>query len=922
MKMTAIHNGVVIAIQLTLLYVSTTQGFMIIPQQHAANSIKFCEKVPTTCVHLLNDGDSEGINSSNGSSNSNMNAKETSTTTKRKRSQSKQQQKKRRFAQDVKPIVSIPTPVSKPPPRTKKITNNFDDEYNFDPRPRVNKRNNQNNNNRNGPKNNDVLQNTKSIDELESIMSNRWGTGLEKWTADFDQWEVVYDDDDGNNNNNSKRNGSSSEQNSNPFYVENKSVKSGRKMNAKPVLNPWEKEEQQNMYNDRQMKKKNKKDKFDGMETNASSLFQSAKDRQDAVLDRVRKNQERLRQQKNDRNNNNVDGRGKNVMKNNDDRQSRNNNKKKQMNSIIGSEEFDLEFYDEDDEGYEASSSSKSSYQIYSDEEEEGLEDEAMDFYDNIISPTPVGGIGSSRASRTTGTSSVSEDVEQKSGFFFNSAAATEYDNEILDSNDGSSKKVDKKKRDEKKALRKVMVDDDGNEMYLTLEQATRMSEAYQMNIEQSDVTDGGLSNDRLSWDDIGITNTILKENLSSMNCFQPLSVQDKACPSIVTGNDVLISTHTGSGKTLAFLAPLAQRLLFDAESENPDLSLGVKVIVVAPGRELASQIVAVARDLFQGTGLSAMLAIGGTPFSRNYEQIRKKKPTFLIGTPGRIAELVVGKPGEKSGKLKIASLQTIVLDECDALLEYKPHREPTAAIMDVLKRRHRDSLQSILCSATAGDLLSTSKLDGYLRETYAHARSDENDLSITAPSSEKGSITRVSRTAIHGVVHVDHQRFALDMLRKILYTEPSPQQVLVFVDNARRVGIVVDKLAEMDIIAAPLHGGQGSEKGDRAEVNKALRDGFVGIVVATEMAARGIDAPYLTHVINLDLPTDASHYAHRAGRCGRGGRPGVVVNVAVGKREEKVPRKFAKSLNIDMFETETRSGKLVIVGQTEHRID
>jgi superfamily II DNA/RNA helicase len=363
-------------------------------------------------------------------------------------------------------------------------------------------------------------------------------------------------------------------------------------------------------------------------------------------------------------------------------------------------------------------------------------------------------------------------------------------------------------------------------------------------------------------------------------------------------------------------LAPLAQRLLFDDENEEEgNTNQGVQVIIVAPGRELASQIVAVARELFQDTGLTAMLAIGGTPFSRNFEQIRKQKPTFLIGTPGRIAELVVGQPGDKRGKLKIASAKAIVLDECDALLEYEAHKEPTAALMETLQRRHRDSLQSILCSATAGDLMATSKIDGYLRESFAHAQSDEDDQSITAVSNHGSfSRTRVSRTAIHGVIQVPHRRFAIDMLRKILYTDPSPQQVLIFVDNARRVGIVVEKLAEMDIIAAPLHGGQGSEKGDRAEVNKALRDGFVGIVVATEMAARGIDAPYLTHVINLDLPTDASHYAHRAGRCGRGGRPGVVVNIAVGKKEQNVPTKFAKALNIDMYEAEPQGGKLVIV--------
>jgi len=117
-----------------------------------------------------------------------------------------------------------------------------------------------------------------------------------------------------------------------------------------------------------------------------------------------------------------------------------------------------------------------------------------------------------------------------------------------------------------------------------------------------------------------------------------------------------------------------------------------------------------------------------------------------------------------------------------------------------------------------------------------------------------------------------------------------------------------------MGIIAASLHGGSGSEKSERTDVNRALREGYVGIVVATEMAARGIDAPYLTHVINLDLPTDASHYAHRAGRCGRGGRPGVVVNFTTSPKERKVPQRFANSLGVELHTVDPQNGRLKIV--------
>lgn len=304
-----------------------------------------------------------------------------------------------------------------------------------------------------------------------------------------------------------------------------------------------------------------------------------------------------------------------------------------------------------------------------------------------------------------------------------------------------------------------------------------------------------------------------------------------------------------------------------------------------------------------------------------------------------------------RGGRLKAPHLQSLVLDEFDALLEYKPHRDPTAAIVQSLKQRHRDALQSILCSATATDMLNSPKLDQYLRPGFAQAMADRDDVFVTSVSSEgdgeskdaKGGQPRVSRTVIHGVIHVDHRRFALDTLRRILHTEPIPQQILVFVENARKVGIVVEKvgffgeflcvvadrkrsrrrfscrfkLETMGILAAPLCGGSKSEKVDRAEVAKALREGYVGIVVATEMAARGLDAPLLTHVINLDLPTDASHYAHRAGRCGRGGRPGVVINLTTSPQERNVPQKFADRLGIELRTVEARAGKLHIVEDT-----
>ena len=223
---------------------------------------------------------------------------------------------------------------------------------------------------------------------------------------------------------------------------------------------------------------------------------------------------------------------------------------------------------------------------------------------------------------------------------------------------------------------------------------------------------------------------------------------------------------------------------------------------------------------------------------------------------------------------------------------------------------------------------MDSSKVIDFLRPGFEKAMADEDDVLVTGrvttdgKSSSTPTAARVSRTVIHGVVHVPHKRLALDAVRRILHTDPIPQQILIFVDNARKVDIVVEKLADRGIIAAALHGGMGSEKMDRAEVSKALREGYVGIVVATELAARGLDAPLLTHVINLDLPTDASHYAHRSGRCGRGGRPGVVINITTSNVERNVPKRFTDTLGVELFTVEPRAGKLIMVDPATQTLD
>jgi superfamily II DNA/RNA helicase len=181
----------------------------------------------------------------------------------------------------------------------------------------------------------------------------------------------------------------------------------------------------------------------------------------------------------------------------------------------------------------------------------------------------------------------------------------------------------------------------------------------------------------------------------------------------------------------LSFLVPIIQNLLIENYSNinlnqrSSSSTAYPRAIVIAPGRELASQIVSVAQSLLVNTGLTVELAIGGTPYTRNVDSICKVHPDIIIGTPGRMAELIIGRPGEDyssgnskkssglSGKVKISGVRCIVLDEFDALLQYTAHVEPTVAIMDALFQQHGCALQRILCLATASDVIH---IESYLK--------------------------------------------------------------------------------------------------------------------------------------------------------------------------------------------------------------
>lgn len=318
----------------------------------------------------------------------------------------------------------------------------------------------------------------------------------------------------------------------------------------------------------------------------------------------------------------------------------------------VQEDELDVrEFYDEDDEGFEYLELDEDD-----DDDLDGfvLEDENGQVVSrnpkvqisHLIAPKPAGGRGTNE-----GRSEASQ------SYFFNPNKQVPEPQSSANSSPASSKKSSEEdgssptKKRTKPATASPLLDEDGEPILLTVDEALyRFQETVDEDaIEVMEMTDAlpiVAYSQSQSWSDLGITSETLIENLAYNSCPTPLAVQEKAIPAVLTGNDVLVGTYTGSGKTLAFLTPLIQKLLWDIENGASDP--GLAVLIVAPGRELASQIASVARSLLEDTPLSVLLAIGGTTFSRNLEQLRKRKPNIVVGTPGRIAELVVGKPGEK----------------------------------------------------------------------------------------------------------------------------------------------------------------------------------------------------------------------------------------------------------------------------------
>jgi ATP-dependent RNA helicase RhlE len=369
------------------------------------------------------------------------------------------------------------------------------------------------------------------------------------------------------------------------------------------------------------------------------------------------------------------------------------------------------------------------------------------------------------------------------------------------------------------------------------------------------------------SFADLGITKPVVRA-LARRDIVQPFPVQQLVVRDALDGHDLLVQSPTGSGKTLAFGVPLVDRIEPDANRTS--------ALVLAPTRELASQIVDELRSVAEARKLRIAAVYGGVGFGP--QSAAARRADILVATPGRLEDLIA------RGIVSLAHIRILVLDEADRMLDmgFKP------AVSRIVAQTP-DRRQTLFFSATLEG--ATGKIAAaYTRDARRH----------TQAQSERGKAD-----IEHRFLHVDSQSTKLGHLVDQL-RGGGHGRTLVFVRTKRGADRLVKRLRSHGVEAAAMHGDKS--QGQRERALARFESGEVRALVATDVAARGIDVDGVTHVVNFDTPGDRDSYVHRVGRTGRAGSQGTGISFVLADQADEV-RRMAGSLGLTREFDQGRGG-------------
>lgn len=431
------------------------------------------------------------------------------------------------------------------------------------------------------------------------------------------------------------------------------------------------------------------------------------------------------------------------------------------------------------------------------------------------------------------------------------------------------------------------------------------------------------------SFSELGLSSLLIKQ-LEKEGLTMPTEVQCAAIPTIAKNRDVVIQSYTGSGKTLAYVLPILSKIgpLKEPNGGGVDKSgqrSSIEAVIVAPSRELGMQIVReVERLLGPADKRFVQQLVGGANRSRQEEALKKNKPLIVVGTPGRIAEI------SAAGKLHTHGCLFLVLDEVDELLSFN-FREDMHRILEHVGRRpgaapdgvlgpleKRSERQTIMVSATVpATVVRVARSWGVnpllVRSTGTVSMDSGVGTQVDSGVGTQAAILSLPPALKHYYC-ITKRLHKVDTLRRCIHAL-NAKMVITFMNHAKPLKDVVYKLEAKGVKAAELHGDLG--KLARTTTLKNFKDGEIRVLATNELSARGLDVPECDLVVNLDLPTDSVHYAHRAGRTGRLGRNGTVVTICE-EREIFVVKKLRRQLGLGIQLCEFSEGKLVACQEEE----
>lgn len=376
-----------------------------------------------------------------------------------------------------------------------------------------------------------------------------------------------------------------------------------------------------------------------------------------------------------------------------------------------------------------------------------------------------------------------------------------------------------------------------------------------------------------LSFEALGLNASIV-EGLIKQNITTPTAIQTQAVPVILSHQDVIAQSHTGSGKTLAFVAPLFQKV--DTSKRE------MQVLILAPTHELVMQIDQQIKLLATNSGeaVTSTTIIGGANIEKQIKKLKDTKPHFIVGTPGRILELI------KKKKITAHTIKTIVLDEADSLLD----NTNTKTIQDIIKTTLRDRQ---LCLFSASISENTSALaQSMMKEPVIIKASDEVEMN-----------PNIQHYYLKG-----DRRDKFELLRKLIVAE-EPTRALIFVNQNDSMQEIAEKLNFHKKETFMMRG--NIKKEERKRALDAFRNGSIRLLISTDLTARGLDIPEVTHVIHLDCPANPNEYLHRAGRTARGYQSGKSICI-ITEKELSTLKKYQKKFKITFDEMTVSHGKFI----------